>query len=215
MLSLAKSLDPYALDFPICRSGSVAQKKQFLETIREVGEEMVPARKQLRLLGQSQYFPDYDECVGDLTQGYLNRPDVRQAIHAENPQAGKWSECSRIKYSSYDMITSMVPIYEELVSSGKYKIMIYSGDNDAICSTHGEQPWLWESKKFSVGSKNWAPWYANLDNGKQLGGYITEFNYGNGTLQFATVTGAGHMVPTTRPYQSLSLFAKYLGKETW
>lgn len=223
MLSYTRGLDHYAINFPTCQGGAESSgmaKTHFLKHVREAGEVMRPFRKALSLMDSDEsYFPDYEECEGDYTSVYLSRKDVQAAIHAEKPfDSVNWEVCnSKLRYSSYDMITSMVPIYEELVSSGKYDIMIYSGDNDSVCATSGEQPWLWESKTFSVakGAKNWAPWYTHLKEGKQVSGYVTDFSYGKGTLQFATVSGAGHMVPSTRPFQSLDLFAKYLGKSKW
>ena len=52
-----------------------------------------------------------------------------------------------------------------------------------------------------TGMPAWRPWtYDDSLVGTQLGGAVTEYE---GDVFFATVHGAGHMVPQTRPQQAL------------
>jgi hypothetical protein len=51
-------------------------------------------------------------------------------------------------------------VYEDLISKGGLKILVYSGDDDSICSTIGTQMWIWDltaNKEGGVVDK-WKPW---------------------------------------------------------
>lgn len=58
----------------------------------------------------------------------------------------------------------------------------------------------------SVKSK-WAAWEYPGDHGSAVGGYITRYDH---NFSFATVRGAGHMVPETRPQAAYHMFANFL-----
>jgi hypothetical protein len=80
------------------------------------------------------------------------------------------------------------------------KLLVYSGDDDAVCATVGTQYWIYD-----LGlpvRKSWTAWY--LDD--ELAGYIVHFS----GLTFMTVHTAGHMVPATQPERALYLWTNYL-----
>ncbi|GJN31651.1 hypothetical protein PR202_gb20072 [Eleusine coracana subsp. coracana] len=52
-------------------------------------------------------------------------------------------------------------------------------------------------------NSSWRPWYSD-DN--EVGGYVVGYD----GLVFATVRGAGHMVPTYQPQRALTLFSSFL-----
>merc|ERR1719198_324828 len=100
----------------------------------------------------------------------------------------------------------MMPIYHKLISSAKIDILVYSGDDDSICATLGSQQWIW-AMNLTVTE----PWHAYLVD-DQVAGYTTYFTdekAGSG-FRFTTVHGAGHMVPQTRPEQSLFILKSFL-----
>merc|ERR1712216_429026 len=106
----------------------------------------------------------------------------------------------------------MMPLYKFLIDGGyKLKILIYSGDNDAICSTIGTQEWIWD-----LGYPVLSPWKQwIMDDGgvqkRQASGYHVSFGQNtSSSYHFVTVHGAGHMVPATRPAQSLHVLRTYL-----
>merc|ERR550534_473371 len=96
----------------------------------------------------------------------------------------------------------MMPFYDFLTQQPDLKVMIYSGDDDAVCATAGTQEFLW-SMGWDV-ETDWESWETN----DVLSGYITKFSNG---FMFKTVHGAGHMVPSTRPEQALNLLHTFLG----
>ena len=59
------------------------------------------------------------------------------------------------------------------------RMMIYSGDDDSVCSLAGTQTWIWdllgdEPSASGPDDKIWQPWKLN-DNG-QIAGYVTQFD---------------------------------------
>ncbi len=153
-------------------------------------------------------FPFQDACVDDYVAAYLNRADVRAALRISRP--GTWQMCTdSIQYSYDDLLSSMLPVHRRLLDSKKLRILIFSGDVDGIVPTSGTRAWV-ESLQLPV-VKRWRPWSMTGGDhlGTQVGGYVTEYE----GLLFATVRGAGHMVPTTQPARALHLFRSFLRDE--
>jgi hypothetical protein len=156
----------------------------------------------------NQYIP----CAQVYLEEYLNRHDVRSALHVLDIATYKWKPCGGVKYSEGDITTPVISLYKELVHHAQngvadLKMLIFSGDDDAICSTAGTQQWIWN---LGVEAKEiWTPWKVL----GQTAGFVTHFDLGQevtGSLSFATVHGAGHEVPAYRPQEALDLFHKFL-----
>jgi carboxypeptidase C (cathepsin A) len=199
MDTITANLDPYALDFPICLEGlRTGDRKAFL---RAVSRARLMAGKKNDLF--ETYFPnEYEPCAGNWVAGYLNRADVQTAIHVVGTVV--WQDCSDNVgnlYNLTDVLAPMMPVYQQLITSGsKLNILVYSGDDDSVCATLGSQQWIWDLG-FNV-TKDWAQWTVD----GQVAGFFVQFQ----GFSFATVHGAGHMVPQTRPAQALALFKAYL-----
>jgi len=209
MDDLTKDLDPYALDFPKCDDGPLA-----------VGRfERFFLRRAILKANQNNtdpYFPtDYQPCVNDYATTYLNRADVKAAIHATGGGPtwnGKWSACNdRVgeAYSQTDVAAPMMSVYQGLF--GKIKMLVMSGDDDTVCSTHGTQEWIWNMNRTII--SDWNRWTMEdgpgCPNGPactQTAGYSVKFD----GFSFVTVHGAGHLVPATRPVQGLEVLRKFL-----
>lgn len=67
---------------------------------------------------------------------------MKQALHV-NPSI-KWGECSdAIDYSTTESDESTAPIYNYLIDGDfGLNILVYSGDDDAVCATVGTQDWV-------------------------------------------------------------------------
>jgi hypothetical protein len=87
---------------------------------------------------EDMYFP----CQSNHLAAYMNRPQVVEALHA-NIAMLPWKACSdRIDYSLKDHLTSQIELYEELLQMMKetpFDMLIFSGDDDSICSLAGTQ----------------------------------------------------------------------------
>ncbi|KAI8498460.1 hypothetical protein Bbelb_236620 [Branchiostoma belcheri] len=139
-------------------------------------------------------------CEDDYMEKYLNRPDVIATIHAATLPY-KWTPCSTIvDYSRKDLLTSMLPVYKRLFSAG-LRILVYSGDVDAIVPVTGTRAWLKALKLTEV--EGWSAWTAS---DQQVGGYSVVYD----KLMFATVRNAGHEVPGYQPLRALDMFNRFL-----
>ena len=94
-------------------------------------------------------------------------------------------------------------------------ILIYSGDDDSVCSLAGTQSWIWDLGVEPIAQERWKPWQVN----DQTAGFVTRFHMVGGsssssssssTLTFVTVHGAGHEVPAYRPMEALEMLRNYL-----
>lgn len=140
---------------------------------------------------------------------WLNHPEVRKAIHAEPiAKIGKWQLCSD-KISYTNEVSSTIPIHTSLVLDHGLRALIYSGDHDMAVPHTGSETWTaalgWEEEA------RWQPWLFPGGPGRkgdmQVGGYAVAYTPG---LTYATVKGAGHMVPETNPREALAMFDAFL-----
>jgi len=196
------NLNPYALDYPVCtdsvaRAGR-AQRYWFMNHL--LGNSSKVLRN--AVLGSEAYEP----CAEDYATTYLNQENVKAAIHVKSDV--KWEMCSyTIRYKQSDGLTSMTPIYNYLIDGGfGLNILVYSGDNDAVCGTIGTQDWIWDLG-YEVDGRMWQTYTVS----EQVAGYITKWT--NTKLGFLTVHGAGHEVPAYKPEIALDLWVRYLNGE--
>jgi hypothetical protein len=104
---------------------------------------------------------------------------------------------------------NLVPKYAEFAAQG-VRTLIFSGDADACVPYLGTTQWVTElasSQGWGATDAVWSPWLA----GKQIAGYLTKFKTNGGAdFFFATVRGAGHMVPTDKPKEALAMLHYFL-----
>ena len=140
----------------------------------------------------------FDACRDDKTSDYLNTPAVKEAIHANASIV--WRECSNvIDYSRFDLLSSMLPVYNELIAA-KLRILVYSGDVDAIVPSIGSRAWI-----AALNSDLVSPIRAWTLDG-QIGGWTTQY----AGLNFTTVRNAGHFVPELQGSRALALFNAFI-----
>ncbi|XP_025799600.1 serine carboxypeptidase II-3-like [Panicum hallii] len=148
----------------------------------------------------SSYLPGYDPCINNYVTNYFNSLDVQEAIHVRINT--RWSNCSMQVYGNWKKPPlTMVPTLSSLVDTG-LRVWLYSGDMDDVCPI--------TATRYSVHDLNltitkpWRPWYTPAN---EVGGYIQQHE---GGFTFASVRGAGHMVPSFQPKRSLVLFYSFL-----
>lgn len=98
-------------------------------------------------------------------------------------------------------------IYQQLLRAGK-RILVYSGDVDNCLPWTGSLQWVELLGASLMPQETWRPW--TLAGGTRVGGYVVQFGE---HLQFATVRGAGHMVPEFRPVEAFVLIDRWLAGE--
>ncbi|XP_059663519.1 serine carboxypeptidase 1-like [Cornus florida] len=137
---------------------------------------------------------DFDPCSSIYRDSYLNNAEVQKAFHA-NPTT--WRGCRGYHWN--DSPTTILPIIKDFIVNG-IRVWIYSGDIDSVVPV--------TSTRYSISSLKlpiqtpWLPWYTN----DEVGGYVVEYQ----GLTFATVRGAGHLVPSYQPERALLMISSFL-----
>lgn len=139
---------------------------------------------------------------------YLNRPDVRAAIHVDStkPLTSSWSEAVSNNYK-FGVNDSYVHVVEELLRRN-LQILVISGLNDAKdCNFLGTEKWLEglqgeAAEKFhETSTQQW-----RLNSGMPVLGYIQD----GGLLSWTKVLNAGHMAVRDQP-AIINLLKKLIG----
>jgi hypothetical protein len=150
-----------------------------------------------------------DDCkvsLDDLTEIYLNREDVKAAIHATHPIPGKkWQACTNAIHYDFSG-ESMTPYYASFPSlKPNIRILVYSGDLDVMtCPFPTAQICLGELQASLV--SRWQPWFVN---GATVG-YVEVYDQ----YTYATVKGAGHEAPLFQPLAAFNMFSRFLTNNT-
>lgn len=193
-------INPYALDYPVCLED--ADQSPFGGNLRKT--DHLWSHQGARLLGlrspaMKNYVENYEPCVDDYLDSYLNRHDVQEAIHANHV---KWTVCSyKLDWPLQDRQSPQNEYYYKLVHGGYgLKMLVFSGDDDSVCATPGTQDWIWNLGVDPKKHSDWNIWKVE----GQIAGYVTEFQLDSksDSFVFATVHGAGHEVPTYKPMQA-------------
>mmetsp|Transcript_10523 Transcript_10523/g.29949 ORF Transcript_10523/g.29949 Transcript_10523/m.29949 type:complete len:534 (+) Transcript_10523:106-1707(+) len=174
---------------------------------RRPGQQLLGFRQ--ALLGSTLRDDEYDPCVDNEVEDYFNNPEVQVAIHANvsGRLPYRWTDCApdrQLQYSAEDVMVSMIPLYEKLVRTEPgLSILVYSGDIDAILPVTGTRKWV-EALGLKETSR-YRPWTSSIDG--QVAGWTKSFSNG---LTFASVRGAGHMVPYTQPQRAFDMVSKFI-----
>ncbi|KAJ6339487.1 hypothetical protein OIU77_007447 [Salix suchowensis] len=154
----------------------------------------------------SQVSERIDVCIEDETVDYLNRKDVRRALHARLIGVRRWEICSNIL--DYELLNIEIPTFNivgSLIKAG-IPVLVYSGDQDSVIPLTGSRTVVHRVAK-ELGLDTTVPyrvWFA----GKQVGGWTQV--YGNNIFSFATIRGTSHEAPFSQPERSLMLFKSFL-----
>lgn len=130
---------------------------------------------------------------------YLDRADVRQAIHARI--GDQWNLCSgKVFYAysrMYDDLSEIIRgLHNELPD---LKILLYFGDFDLVCNFLGGERFVDQlGIDLTIARRKWE---INKQGSMQIAGYYKQF----GNLSFATIKAAGHMVPADKPQEIYEL----------
>ncbi|KAE8268864.1 hypothetical protein A4X09_0g3474 [Tilletia walkeri] len=151
------------------------------------------------------------DVVGDIRQ-YLDRPDVRELIGAASvEQIGNFTTCNWDVNSGFertgDEIVDNVGYASGLLERG-IRMLFYVGKLDLSCNWVGNKRWLfnmdWYGKEKFLAAEN---------RGWVVDGEIAGETQSAEGLTWATILGAGHMVPYDKPVQAKNLIYRWLAGE--
>ena len=205
------NLNPYALDYPVCVTPQQAWTTYMIYDIIKENNNDIVVDAFFSVFNAVPLKDDYEPCEDNYASDYLNKPDVKLALHVKS--GIEWEECSRtVKYEYLDKMLPMEHYYNKLLNSASDKnlrILVYSGDDDSVCGTIGTQKWIWDLGYPVKPNEMWKVWEVD----GQTAGYITQFETPfskDARLTFATVHFAGHEVPTYKPKEAFYLYKAYL-----
>lgn len=135
---------------------------------------------------------------------YINDQTVQTALHVDTKVGTSISICrNEFNYTMFEKGSQW--IYEALVGKG-YRFLKFSGDKDGVVPTYGTFGWLNE-----LNLKVSTPWKQYFVTGDDyLAGYVQEYE----GLTFATVHGAGHMVPQDQRARAFHLINNWVNQKT-
>ncbi|XP_030067878.1 lysosomal protective protein [Microcaecilia unicolor] len=143
------------------------------------------------------------------TTTFLNNPRVRKALHIPE-DLPQWEVCNEEVFRNFDReISSIAEQYLKLLSTKKYRILLYNGDVDMACNFLGIE-WFVDSLQQELQGKRRA-WTYKERNSTQIGGYVKEF----ANMTVLTVKGSGHMVPTDNPKLAFIIFHNFLENQPY
>ena len=146
---------------------------------------------------------------------YLNDYAVWNAFHVNT----SWMEVSNQSWSScawdfygYDVIetddaTDQVDYIKDVLANN-VRVLIYSGNNDLVCSMEGSRYWIYGKLNESDTGKsksNWTQWRVD----GEVGGWYEEWE----KFTFLVVRDAGHEVPEYQPIRAYSMFQRFLADD--
>ncbi|XP_021675317.2 serine carboxypeptidase-like 45 isoform X2 [Hevea brasiliensis] len=199
------AIDNYDVSADVCVSYGQSQLKVYNRPLRPRFHFPLFSESLEEGPNQPKSAENIDVCVQPKTLVYLNRKDVREALHAQLVGVSNWSFCSQVlNYDLKNLEIPMIDVVGSLVSSG-ISVLVYSGDQDSVVPFAGSRTLVnGLAKKLSLNATvTYRPWFQN----KQVGGWTQV--YGE-TLTFTTIRGGSHLAPLSSPKRSLAVFKAFL-----
>jgi cathepsin A (carboxypeptidase C) len=211
LLNQANDLDPYNL-YNVCYlDGGSRSKRNFIRK-----RLMKNAISKLNSQGarfysdkSSQNAANLPLCAQDTnTETYLNRQDVRTALHIPS-SVPHWTDCANINYNQiYNDVTSQ---FKTLIQKG-VRILVYNGDVDSVCNIVMNEQFIAQLGLTVQDGTNRKAWHYNGSFSdpnnyiSNVGGFYEKFN----GLDFVSVRGSGHFVPEDRPREALQMIYNFI-----
>ena len=137
---------------------------------------------------------------------WLNVPAVQKALHVKLVGKSSFSFSTRLQYNF--TAYSLLHAYNSTLIN-ELRIMQFSGDADPCVPYVGTERWI-ESLNMRVNA-SWRPWTAPST--MPVSGYVTTYDTPGGGFTFATMRGAGHMVPRYKPKEARYMISRWLRGE--
>ncbi|KAJ8457603.1 hypothetical protein ONZ45_g18247 [Pleurotus djamor] len=141
-------------------------------------------------------------------QNYLSRPDVRDLLGVDPSVRKNFTISNPNVHEAFGLTLDMLhPTVDHIAAllERNVRVLIYVGSYDWICNWLGNQKWTLEmewSGKEEFGKKELVDWTVN-------GKFAGKTRSAKG-LTFATVHGAGHMVPYDKAVESLAMIKRWM-----
>lgn len=151
---------------------------------------------------------------GGLWDRYVQRQG-RAALHVGRRP---WSSVDVVyERMKYDIPLSVAPWLAELLDAGRYRVLLYSGQLDAIVPYRGTVNvaralrWTGAEQFRNATRYIWRPDCSSQCSASEVAGYATE----HGPLTVLLVRNAGHMVPYDQPAWALDMIDRFTSGKTF
>ena len=161
-----------------------------------------PIENSQRTPSQNEDYNSQYACGYKVFHHYLNIKEVKEAIHVHRHMIWK-----QMPFGYDQTQIDLRPWYKEKIEEGKYRILVYNGDVDTVVPTIGADKWTSELGYRPLNGEEWRPW--TTDGGIDMGGYVTVYDTKQ-NFTFASVRGAGHMVPLYKPRQAYAMIKHFV-----
>ena len=144
-------------------------------------------------------------CIDETIAVYIGSAAVAAALHVIPTL--HWAVCGSNSSFSYTRTEKdeRVDVYPVLVEQAKINVLIFNGEADA-CVPWVDNEWWTRSMNYTVLTP-WTSWSSE----NQVAGYFVGYNSSAGpNFAFATVKGAGHMVPEFAPGHAWTLYSSFV-----
>ncbi|KAE9549174.1 hypothetical protein FO519_007622 [Halicephalobus sp. NKZ332] len=136
---------------------------------------------------------------------YLNRADVRKALHVPD-NLPPWVSCSDPVGDHYQIIHyNVYPEFHSLINSG-IRILTWNGDVDTVCSFVLNKQFINKLGLTVLGGTDSQEWFYHGET-PNVGGFITKFS---SNVDFLTVRGSGHFIPQDKPREALQVIYNFI-----
>ncbi|KAG5176491.1 Alpha/Beta hydrolase protein [Tribonema minus] len=159
----------------------------------------------------------YDFPPGrDAVQDYLNRADVRAALHVADDPA-QFKECTDPPFyhlAQWDGL-GVMPQVASILEAGQ-RLLFFNGQHDLICNHVGNERWLSElswSGAQAYRESDRGAWVVESGDIEGPAGYYKKS--ANNGLAYLLVRGAGHMVPMDVPKAALDMLTRFLNEKSF
>eukprot|EP00537_Pseudo-nitzschia_pungens_P010310 CAMPEP_0172389194 /NCGR_PEP_ID=MMETSP1061-20121228/6161_1 /TAXON_ID=37318 /ORGANISM="Pseudo-nitzschia pungens, Strain cf. pungens" /LENGTH=636 /DNA_ID=CAMNT_0013119301 /DNA_START=333 /DNA_END=2243 /DNA_ORIENTATION=+ len=147
---------------------------------------------------------DYPCGAGPVLEQYLKLgPVVSDAFHVRSTF---FEVDNAVGFDYTPTEPDLQPFYKDM--NGRLKILVYNGDTDPAITSFAAQNWTSHLGFEPIG--HWRPWTS--DGCQKMGGYVERYE---GSFDFLTIRGAGHMVPTYKPEATFAFLEAWLKDEDY
>ncbi|XP_038068510.1 lysosomal protective protein-like [Patiria miniata] len=141
---------------------------------------------------------------------YLNNALVRSALHIVD-QSPKWEVCNATVYQLYtQQYPDMSSVYTDLLNTFKYRLLVYSGDQDATHNFLGNE-WFVTGLGRQA-EVQWRPWlFKNALGQDQVAGFVKEYD----NIAYLSIKNAGFWAPQDQPLATSLLIYNFIYKRPY
>lgn len=152
---------------------------------------------------------DYACGQGPVMEEYMKFTAVQEAFHI--PVGATFFSVDNAQDFNYTPTEPDLTGFYHDVATGKYgeiRVLVYNGDTDPAITSFATQDWT--SGMNLKKKQEWRPW--TIDGCRRMGGYVQRYE---GSFDFLTIRGAGHMVPTYKPEASFAFLKAWIENEDY